>query len=64
MLKKKYAEVEKSICVSCGACTQECPLGAISIYKGCYAVVDKEKCVGCGKCAKVCPTGAITVREL
>ena len=56
----RIANVNKNICVSCGACTSVCPLGAISTPNGCYAVVS-QKCVGCGKCSKVCPTGCITI---
>jgi ferredoxin len=65
MLSKKYAVVDRDICVACGACTKECPKSAISVFRGCYAVVDKEICIGCGKCAGICPAGCIglAVRE-
>lgn len=61
MTSKKYAFVNRNICVACGACTKECKKAAISVYKGCYALVDKEGCVGCGKCAAACPAGCITM---
>ena len=60
---KKYAVVDKNICVACGACMKACPKGATSIYRGCYAVVDESKCVGCGLCARVCPAGCIAIKE-
>ena len=60
---KKLAQVDKQICVSCGACVKVCPKGAISIYRGCWAVVDEAKCVGCGLCGKACPAGCIAVAE-
>ena len=47
-------------CVSCGACEDECPTGAISLGDGIF-VVDPERCTGCvgyhesRKCADVCP---------
>ena len=65
MLSKKYAVVDRNICVACGACTKECPRSAISVFRGCYAVVDKQICIGCGKCAGICPAGCISslVRE-
>ena len=63
MRKKKWAEPDKNICVSCGACRKACPKEAITIWKGCYAVVDTEKCVGCGICAKTCPAGCIEMKE-
>lgn len=60
---KKLAVVDQKICVACGVCTNTCPKGFISIYRGCYAVVDQIKCVGCGLCMKACPAGCITVKE-
>ena len=63
MASKKYATVDKKRCAACGVCVKECPMNAITIWKGCYAVIDKEICIGCGKCAKSCPTGCIAVLE-
>ena len=60
---KKYAAVDKKICVACGVCRTVCRKEAISIYKGCYAMVNDAACVGCGLCAKACPAGCITVKE-
>ena len=61
MKSKRYAKVDKTQCVACGACTKECPMGAISIWRGCYAKIDENICIGCGKCTKVCPAGCIEV---
>lgn len=44
-------------CISCGACSGECPVGAISEGDGQY-VVDANACIECGACAGVCPVGA------
>lgn len=60
---KKSANVDKSVCVACGACMKVCPKGAINVYRGCYAAVDTAKCVGCGLCAKTCPAGCICLKE-
>ena len=60
---KKRAVVDRKVCVACGVCMNNCPKGAISIYKGCHAVADEAKCVGCGLCAKACPAGCIEIRE-
>lgn len=60
---KKFACVDKKICVACGVCVKTCPKNAITIYRGCYAVTDTAKCVGCGLCAKACPAGCITIQE-
>ena len=63
MPPKKYAHPDPDRCASCGACTRECPKGAITVWKGCYSVVDISLCVGCGQCARVCPTGCIELKD-
>lgn len=63
MLSKRYAQPDRRRCVSCGACTKECPRDAIHIFRGCYARVDELKCIGCKKCAKVCPADCIAILE-
>ena len=59
---RKFAEVDKKSCVSCGACAEECTKGAIKIWRGCYAVVNKDLCVGCGLCSRTCPAGCIEMK--
>ena len=44
-------------CLSCGACAENCPVGAISEGDGKY-VIDPDKCVSCGACAENCPVSA------
>ena len=46
-------------CISCGACTGECPVGAISEGSDKYNV-DADTCIDCGACAGVCPVAAPT----
>lgn len=45
------------VCVACGTCVGECPVGAIS--EGDIMVIDPNACIDCGACEAVCPTGAI-----
>lgn len=45
-------------CISCGACSEECPVDAISEGEETY-VIDPDICISCGACAEVCPTDAI-----
>ncbi|MDO4618065.1 MAG: 4Fe-4S binding protein [Clostridia bacterium] len=44
-------------CISCGACVDACPVGAISEGDAKY-VIDDDSCISCGACAGVCPVGA------
>lgn len=44
-------------CISCGACTAECPVDAIAEGDGKYEI-DAEKCIECGACANACPVDA------
>ena len=44
-------------CLGCGACVDECPVGAISEQDGKY-VIDADQCLDCGACEGACPVGA------
>lgn len=46
-------------CVSCGACADQCPVGAISMGAD-HMEVDPDRCAACGMCQPVCPVGAIS----
>ena len=60
---KRHAVPDIQLCVACGACTDVCPRGAITVWKGSYSVVDDSLCIGCGRCAKECPASVIRVEE-
>ena len=61
MSSKRYAQVDKEYCVSCGTCTKACPHQAISVPDGISAVVELARCIGCGLCARECPASVIKV---
>ncbi len=44
-------------CISCGACTSECPVDCISEGDSKY-VINENECISCGSCATVCPVDA------
>jgi ferredoxin len=48
-----------SECTLCGACSQVCPVEAISEGKDQY-VIDPEICTDCGACVDECPVNAIS----
>ncbi|MCL6634347.1 MAG: 4Fe-4S binding protein [Peptococcaceae bacterium] len=50
-------------CISCGACTDICPTGALHLERPSMEVkFDSENCVLCQICLKVCPYKAMEVR--
>ncbi len=51
------AHTVSSDCISCGACVDTCPVGAIALEG--QAVVDAGTCIDCGACEGACPVGAI-----
>ena len=48
-------------CINCGACVDNCPVGAIE-PKGSQHAID-DKCIQCGSCLGVCPVDAIKSGE-
>ena len=50
-------KINPDLCVACGTCQGECPVGAIK--EGDVYTIDPDTCLGCGSCAAVCPSGAI-----
>ena len=52
------ARVIGSDCVSCGTCSDSCPVDAISQGDTQYEI-DADTCIDCGACEGSCPVGAI-----
>ncbi|MDR2676687.1 MAG: 4Fe-4S binding protein [Endomicrobium sp.] len=52
-------QVDKSVCVGCGACAGNCCVSAIEEKDGKYEI-NTEACVGCGVCESTCPVNAIS----
>jgi len=48
-------------CVSCGACFDVCPDGALSPDEKGRAVLDREACSRCGECTHVCAPKALEI---
>ena len=44
-------------CISCGACAEGCPAGAIAEGDGKFEI-NPDACVDCGECAETCPVGS------
>lgn len=74
--KNHVAQIDKTKCRECGACSKVCPYNAIYNYNrpcetACkvkaihmgedkQACIDNSKCIACGACVYQCPFGAIT----
>jgi pyruvate formate lyase activating enzyme len=52
---------DKSLCIGCASCINECPENALSIIrdKDPYIIIDRKLCTTHGNCVNACPTGAI-----
>jgi ferredoxin len=59
----KKAKVAQDNCISCGACTSVCPVGAIKLGANGKATVNAKKCIGCGACVNVCPVEAVSFEK-
>lgn len=56
-----YAQIDPSVCVSCGVCKDErCQINAIEEGEDSYMIL-KNKCIGCGVCISTCPSDAISL---
>jgi formate hydrogenlyase subunit 6/NADH:ubiquinone oxidoreductase subunit I len=51
--------VNQDMCVGCGVCVNDCPVGAIALERDAKAVIDEENCIRCGRCHEICPQDAV-----
>lgn len=47
-----------SSCINCGACEEQCPVGAIRPGDHQF-YISKDTCIDCGSCVGTCPANAI-----
>lgn len=54
-------EIQENVCIGCGACVKDCPVGALRLRekRAEYA----GKCILCGHCVAVCPVNAVSIPE-
>jgi ferredoxin len=52
-------EINREICIFCGACVSPCPVQAIKQKADWDIEFDEAKCVRCGICVDACPVRAI-----
>ena len=50
--------INAELCVSCGVCIDECPVGAITLVED-TAEINDEECIRCGRCHDACPNEAV-----
>ena len=50
-------KIDEEKCTGCGACTEVCPVDAITVDD--VATVDEDECIDCGTCVEECPVEAI-----
>jgi ferredoxin len=51
--------VSEDMCVGCGVCVDDCPVGAIILKEDQKAIINEDECIRCGKCHDVCPEEAV-----
>ncbi len=52
-------KIDTAKCTGCGACKENCPVGALEIVDS--KAVANEQCIDCGACTGSCPVEALTM---
>ena len=59
---EKKSQINGELCIACGTCIENCPVGAIEYNVQGRAEVQMEKCVGCQLCSNICRAMAIRMQ--
>lgn len=59
---EKKPQIDENLCIACGTCIENCPVGAIEYNVRGRAEVQKEQCVGCQLCSNICRAIAIKMQ--
>jgi len=51
--------VNEDMCVGCGVCVDDCPVGAITLKEDQKAFINEDECIRCGQCHDICPQEAV-----
>lgn len=62
-MSQKVIQIDESLCIGCGLCTQACQEGAIALVDGVAKLIKEDHCDGLGNCLPECPVGALKLVE-
>jgi len=51
--------INEDLCVGCGECVDDCPVGAITLKEDQKAIINEDECIRCGRCHDICPQEAV-----
>lgn len=51
--------INQEMCIGCGVCVAECPVGVITLQDSGKAFIDEQECIRCAKCHEICPEDAV-----